>query len=609
MRNCLRKWASVMVGVALFPIASAFAADPAAELAGLWGCERSYGPEVRGDLTISRSRSKWSVSIGAFETAARSENGEIVFELAGDRGKFRGRLASDGKKILGHWIQPPRVLDGVRYATPVELARIGRDEWRGPVAPLDDRLSLYLVIRPEGDGSVSAFLRNPGRNAGLRLGSARVVRDGLVVRLVSSRAGEVTGRYDEKAGTLSFVFPFLSGTFDFTRRGRDEAAGFYPRTSEPTSYLYRPPSREDDAWPTATLSEAGLDSKAVSSLIEQILSVKTESSRDPYIQGLLIARHGRLALEEYFYGFSREAPHDMRSASKSLTGVATGIAIDHGAPFRANSPVYPIFREYGDLAGNDARKKHLSVENLLTMTSGFVCDDNDDNSPGNEDTMQDQTREPDWYKYTLNLPMVRDPGEKAVYCSAGINLLGGVIAKTTGVWLPDWLRDNLAEPLSIRRYHVNLTPQGDAYMGGGIKMRPRDFMKLGQVMLDGGRWNGRQIVSREWVERSLAPHSGLNARDDYGYGWHLLEFRVGQKTYRAFNAGGNGGQLLVVVPGLDLVVMITAGNYGDYPTWSKFLTELVPQRILPAVVGNWAVGAGSVPELRWMADPEEWPSG
>jgi CubicO group peptidase (beta-lactamase class C family) len=565
----------------LAPLPAIGGSGPEASLTGLWGCERSFGPQVRGALTISRTEGKWSGSIGGFTEPVRAEKGELFLSLPGERGRFRGRLAAEGKKISGHWIAPRREIDGSVFASPVDLVASGADMWRGRVEPLDDRLSLYLVVRAEADGSLSAFLRNPEQNLGVRLKTAKVSQSGDSVTFAFSGAA-VKGRYDEKRRTVSLKFPFSEPEFEFTRRSPGEAAGFYPRTPGADSSVSRRPAAMDDGWPTASLSEAGFDPAAVSALVESILSTKIDSPRAPAIQGLLLARHGKLALEEYFNGFSREEPHDMRSASKTTTSVAVGIAIDKGAKFDVSTPVYSIFSKYGDLAGGEPRKRRITIANLLTMTSGLACDDNDDDSPGNEDVMQNQEKQPDWYRYTLDLPMAREPGEKAVYCSAGINLLGGVISETTGRWLPEWFHDNYAAPLQIATYHMNLMPTGEGYAAGGLRMRPRDFMKMGQLLLSGGSWNGRQVVSRKWIESSLAPRAGLNARGDLGYMWHIDEYRVGDKTYRGYNAGGNGGQLLIVIPELDLVAMITAGNYGDFATWSKFNTELVPRFIIPA---------------------------
>jgi len=145
------------------------------------------------------------------------------------------------------------------------------------------------------------------------------------------------------------------------------------------------------------------------------------------IHGVLVARHGRLVLEEYFHGTDREQPHELRSAAKSLTSTLAGAAMQAGVPLGVETPVYKVMNGGEFPKGLDARKRALSVQHLLTMSSGLDCDDSDDQSPGNEDKVQEQTAEPDWWKLTLGLDMIRDPGEKAVYCSVQPNLLGGVL--------------------------------------------------------------------------------------------------------------------------------------------------------------------------------------
>ena len=550
--------------------------DPTAALVGLWGFERALGPEVRGELTITRQGSLWRARIAGSETPARFEHGELVFRLPGDRGEFRGRLSKDVKRMVGYWVQPPTATGGTRYATPLELKAVRADAWSGQVAPLDDRVELYVSVSRQDDGTYGAFLRDPERN------------DGDAVRL-ASRGGDITGKYNERSGTLSLALPSLPTPLDFTRRSRDQATGFYPRTPAVDTYVYSQPHADgDDGWRTASLADVGLDPKPLSALVERILRTKTDAVTTPYIQGLLVARHGRLALEEYFYGFGKNRLHDTRSAGKSLTTTLVGIAIDRGARFDTATPVLSLFPNYKTFANDDERKRRVTVGHLLSMSSGLACDDDDDNSPGNEDTMQNQTEQPDWYKYALDLPMAHEPGGRALYCSAGINLLGGVVENTTGKWLPDFLYENFARPLDIRTYHMNLTPTGDGYGAGGIYLRPRDFLKLGQLFLDEGRWRGRQVVSRRWVEQATAPHASIHSANDYGYGWWLDEYHVGGKTYRAFHAAGNGGQLVIVIPGLDMTVAFTAGNYGDFRTWSKFGAELVPQFIIPAAT-RWPV--------------------
>ena len=119
-----------------------------------------------------------------------------------------------------------------------------------------------------------------------------------------------------------------------------------------------------------------------------------------------------------------------------------------GAPISVATPIYGFFPEYASFAHDGPRKRAITVDDLLTMTSGYACDDDDAASPGAEDAMQEQEAQPDWYKYTLDSPMARDPGAQAVYCSAGMNLVGGAIAQATGAWLPDFFHTHLAGPLA-----------------------------------------------------------------------------------------------------------------------------------------------------------------
>ena len=556
----------------------------AADLAGVWGCERVFGPEVRGPLTILKRGAEWRASIAGFDAPARFDKGEISFSLASNRGEFRGWISRDASRITGHWIQPRTVLSGSRYATPVELKAVESNVWSGQVAPLEDRVSLYLVLQPQPDGSYKAFIRNPERNVGVFMRFERATLEGDSVHFKGQNNNELIGKLDRDNGILSIFVPRFSTTFDFTLRKRDEAAGFYTRTPEASTYVYQKPLMETDGWVTASLADVGLDSKPLSSLVQNILQTKTDALATPYLQGLLIARHGKLALEEYFYGFHKDRVHDTRSAGKSLTSTLVGIAIDKGAHFDVTTPVYLLFPNYTSFAHDDARKRKLTVEHLLTMSSGYDCDDSNSSSPGNEDVMNSQTEQPDFYKYTLDLPMVRNPGERAVYCSAGINLLGGIVTNTTGKWLPDFLYENFARPMDIHTYHMNLTPTGNGYGAGGIYLRPRDFLKLGQLFLAGGRWNGRQVVSRKWVERATEPYLSINSENKYGYAWWIKDYSVGGKTYRAFYAAGNGGQFVIVLPQLDLVVMFAGGNYSNGAVSNKWRDELVPQFIIPSAI-------------------------
>jgi len=564
--------------------ASGLPANPVpgeSDLVGLWRAKQRFGPELRGALTIERKEGVWSAEIAGRTAPVRMEGERLSFELPGVEGSFKGRLRKAG--IVGHWIQPRTATGGSAYASPVLLESQRSGLWRGVVTPLEDEMTFYLPIRANADGTFSAFLRNPERNAGRFLNVEHVVFDGRSVKLLGRRskdAPETTvaeGPYDRE--NKKFSASLRGATYDFTRASAADEARFFPRGKAPAPYAYRRPSAEDDGWPVATLEDVGISRSAIARFVQKLIDTPIDSVHSSDIHGVLIARHGKLVLEEYFHGFHREQLHDLRSAAKSLTSALTGGAAMHGW-IRPSTPVYETMGATA-LANLDARRRSVTVENLLTMSSGLNCDDSDPDSPGNEDTMQEQTAQPDWYRYTLELAMVRAAGEKAVYCSCNPNLIGGVLGRATGRWLPELFEDLIAQPLQIRSYAMNLTPTGDAYMGGGMQLRPRDFMKLGQVMLDGGTWKNHRVVSGDWARKSVSPLYELGGLH-YGYLWWVTEYPYKDQKVRAFFAGGNGGQIVLGIPELDLVIAFYGGNYSD-PAALVPQRVLIPELILPAV--------------------------
>ena len=562
-----------------------------ARLVGLWGGEQNFGPQIRGELTILRSGKEWTATIGGIRAPVHMERGAVTFTLAGGQGRFRGRVIGNSTRIAGHWVQPLGTATAASWATPVDLEAMNANAWRGTVTPLSETVSLYLDVRRETDGSFNAALRNP--DGYFQNGRARPVLEGAHLRLLSIDNGATllegtytdAGGSDDKSDRLALFLPDLKTTFGLVRRARDEAVGYYPRTPPEPRYSYHPPLAEPEGWRTASLAEVGLDEVKVSALVQKIIDVDPAKQTSPLVQGLLIARHRRLVLEEYFYGFDKERPHDLRSAGKTFASVLFGIALEKGAKLDVREKVYSLFPEYSTFANPDPRKQDMTVEHLMTMTSGFDCDENgNENAPGNEEKMQSQTAQPDWYKFMLDIPLAHAAGQTFAYCSGGVNLIGGIVRNRTGRWLPDLFREGLAQPLQMHAYHFNLTPSGEGYLGGGLHLRPRDELKLGQAYLDGGTWNGRRLVGKAWIAKSIAHPASLAGTD--GYDWHLHEIKVGDHVVREYEASGNGGQFLIVLPELDLAVVFTAGNYQNYGVWRRFRDEFLPQYIIPAVKGG-----------------------
>ncbi len=394
---------------------------------------------------------------------------------------------------------------------------------------------------------------------------------------------------------MSIYFPSRGETFDFKRVGANKTSDFYPRGRPTVPYIYAPPAF-DDGWQTDSLESVGISRARIEKFIQTIIDTPIDSVGAQEIHGVLIARHGKLVLEEYFHGENRDKPHDTRSAAKSLTATLVGAAVKAGVPVGVSSPVYKVMNDGAFPSNLDPRKKALLVENLLTQNSGLDCDDADEKSPGNEQKLLDQTEQPDYYKYTLDLKMIRNPGEKAVYCSVQANLIGGVLQRAAKQSLPVLFQNLLAEPLRIKRYYLPLTPTGDAFTGGGVRLLPRDFMKIGQLHLDGGAWNGRRILTPEWtrcatsdlveMKQTLAFNWKTNKIEmgtrKYGYLWWIEDYPYKGRTIRAFFAGGNGGQIVMGIPELDLVIAFYGGNYADRATFTS-QWNYVPQYILPSV--------------------------
>jgi CubicO group peptidase (beta-lactamase class C family) len=506
----------------------------------------------------------------------------LLARLPGGQGEFRCEVPAAGGAIRGFWVQPQGGPLPVSYASLVTLHAITKDAWRGTVEPLSERWSLYLLIKRETDGSLHGYFRNPDMNWRGGSPAFRIVHDRDTLRLLDVDTGKqrFTVGYDSSARQILMDF---GRQIALTRRTRDQAVGFFPRTPAPTGYTYRAPlPQAADGWTTARARDVGLSEAKLAALVGTIESTDPIAQDAPAIQSLLVARHGKLVLEEYFAGFDAMRLHDMRSASKTFTSVMLGAAMRDGVAISPDTHVYPSFPNTASLVASNPERARITLGNLLTHSSGLACDDNDDASPGNEEKLQSQTAQPDWYRYTLELPMVHEPGSTYAYCSAGLNLAAGVIAHATKAWLPQFFDRTIAQPLQIDRYSLNLTPTGDMYGGGGVRLRPRDMLKFGQLYLDGGVWHGHRVVDASWVTTSTSRQI-TNANGSDGFAWHRFVLKARNREYQEYEASGNGGQFIIVVPELDLTVVITAGNYGQYGIWRKFREDLVPQYVLSAV--------------------------
>ena len=468
-----------------------------------------------------------------------------------------------------------------------------------PVPPLADYVGVYdyaaggALELVAGDAALFAVIdgaKYPLRRAGPDAPDAFVNGPGDTVPFRRDAAGVVTGFVER-------------GTFYRRRSPRvsaEAAALARPRPAVAGPYRYRRPADRGDGLPVGDIARTPLGTATAERLVAGVLD-----GTWPDVHGVLLYHGGRLVLEEYFYGFGSERPHQLRSATKSVVSALVGAAVARGALRGADELVLRRL-PYGPptaYANPDPRKARLTLGDLLTMRAGLACDDHDDASPGRETVLYDQ---PDWVKATLDLPMAADPETAAHYCSGAVAVAGRVVERAVRATLPAFADTALFRPLGIApgtwRWDYTLTNANREY--AQLHLRPRDLLKLGLLYADGGRWRGRQVLPASWVAASLAPQTQLE-NTGYGYYWWRPWLRVATpgaagtagETRVTFNAAqGNGGQKIYVVPQYDLVAVFTGGAYNadGTPPNAIMATAILP-RLVAASRGAAAGAAREAP--------------
>jgi CubicO group peptidase (beta-lactamase class C family) len=328
------------------------------------------------------------------------------------------------------------------------------------------------------------------------------------------------------------------------------------------------PAANAFAWQPIAPADAGF-APDIGARLDDLVS----SGRAWKQHGVVIVRGGRLVLERYFDGedqtwgrplgrvaFGPDTLHDLRSVTKSVVGFVYGIALAAGKVPAPEAPLMASFPEYADLAA-DPQRQRLTIGHVLTMTLGLEWNENIPyENPANSERAMEVA--PDRYRYILERPVVAAPGERWTYGGGATALLGKLIAKGTGQSLEDYARAVLFDPLGIGRTEWSKGRDGVASAASGLRMTPRDLARVGQLILNGGRWEGRSVVPPAWLETSLRVHATVDEFRRYGYHWYSGVAPSDAKV-RWIGAFGYGGQRLFVLPDLDIAVAITAGNYTD----------------------------------------------
>jgi CubicO group peptidase (beta-lactamase class C family) len=330
-----------------------------------------------------------------------------------------------------------------------------------------------------------------------------------------------------------------------------------------------------------------MDQKRLDDMVSQI-----ESGEFVKISSVLISGPEDVTFERYFGASTPDSLMDTRSATKTITSMLIGIAIDRGRIPNVSAPVLRFFTDLWPIDNPHPKKDAMTIEDLLTMSSVLECNDDNQFSRGNEARMYPIE---DWVKFALDLPVrsfyfdqrPEDSlfGRSFSYCTAGTVVLGAILERACGVPVPEFARKHLFAPLGIDKVQWQFSPRGLAMTGGGLLLSSRDLTKLGRLALHQGVLDGRQIISQAWMETSMDTHVQAGEATTYGYLWWIREIVEGAAHTHAILMQGNGGNKVAVFPQLDAVVTITSTNYntkGMHQQTERLLREFV----LPALLSN-----------------------
>lgn len=367
----------------------------------------------------------------------------------------------------------------------------------------------------------------------------------------------------------------------------------------PSSMTDVKPTWPTAGWPSSTPEAEGLDAATLAALDQEFAS----GSRGQ-ITGVLVIRHGRVVFDKaYPHDFDKmfegrdpvRGPynyydpewhpfyqhgrlHTMQSVSKSVTSALVGIAIGRGELPQVETTIAPLFEEFR-LPDADPRRADLTLEHVLTMTTGIKWDESTVTYTDPANSCANMEKSPDWIQFVLNQPMAQAPGAGFVYNSGATELLSYLIKKGTGRQAHEYAAEHLFKPLGITDTYWKITPTGLADTEGGLYLTARDLAKIGYLYLHDGVWDGQRLLPEGWVQASTSPRvdtrPGVERSRKYGYQWWVLPYGTDGK--HAWAALGYGGQRLIVVPEHDLIAVFTGWNIYESP-------ELAPYEALDRVI-------------------------
>lgn len=337
-------------------------------------------------------------------------------------------------------------------------------------------------------------------------------------------------------------------------------------------YQYHVPKDLNDGWPVKSIYESDLKAGPVISSMGTYV-VRGKYNPDSY----LIAKNGELVLEEYDTYSDSNTKHDLRSVTKSIIALLTGVAIEQGL-FQLDDLVQNHLIELRDAKNVDLRKTKITIRHLLTMSSGLDCNDWDKKSKGQEDRIY---KKKSWIQALADLPMVNEPGEASFYCTGGVIMLASILERSSGLSLQEYAQKHLFSPLDIKEVDWGHTNKKQVISAGKrLYMRSRDMARLGMLLLHDGQWKGQQVVPKSWITQLHQTKTAINNMD-YSYWWWQISFPNNGKSVKATVATGNGGQYIMCFPEHDMVVVFTGSAFNSPEQQKPF--GIINNYILPAL--------------------------
>ncbi len=325
---------------------------------------------------------------------------------------------------------------------------------------------------------------------------------------------------------------------------------------------------------TGSVIEVSGDDKITNEFIEKLKNGSFGKQN-----GLLILKDGKLVVEQYFRGWSQEENHQMQSISKSFTSLLLGDAINRGFIESVDDPILKYLPKYKSIL--IGKKEKITIKDLLTMSAGLDWDEHNPSYKHPNNIRRREMNSTDSIEFTLSVPSVYVPGEVFTYSGGYVTVIGEIIKNATGAAsLADFVGKSSLSNLCIENAYWEKQTDGRQNSAGGLRLRPRDMAKIGQIMLEKGTWNDQQIIDEEWIEESTTKHITTNDNkwSGYGYYWWSRIYYVNGKKYRAIAAFGFGGQRIIIIKKLNLVVVTTAYDFDG----TSSADNIMKKYIIPA---------------------------